>query len=443
MDLDQIILGIERFSEEISKEYYLQGAGKSAEVNFDKIYVKYPGLFSKNNLQKIKDELQRSSPDSEDHRRLKKLYEAFYGGIVSELNKDLNTEFLNSEAGSKIEILPGKRVPYRSSVMYMFNEASREKREIAGSAIESFVSKSLNPILEQMYEKEQVYIKASGFTNKVDMFCTLSGIDIYEIDDIMQNFLMQTEDIYTKHLGKLSNKKLGLPIAELRRHDLMHLMRDAEYDGLFPKDQMLNKISGFVETMGIDISAGGNIKFDLDARENKSPRAFCSPVKIPEEVYLVIYPRGGEEDYTAFLHELGHARHFANVNCNLGFEYKWCGDNSVTEGYAMTFDHFTMNELWMTRYIGVNRETCKEYFEHKGLNELIMLRRHAAKVHYEIKLNETGGLNSKKNLYADIFEKATKVKHSPEYYLLDVDQYFYCARYLRAWMLQANFHEYF
>src|SRR4030095_12965825 len=185
MILDQIIHGIENFSQEISKEYYCQGAGISSEVNFDKIYEKYPGLFSGCNLQKIKKELQKFPPDADDHKRLKKLYEAFYGGIVSELNKGLNTEFLNSETGSKIEILPGKRVPYRSSVMYMFNEASREKRELAGTAIESFVSRSLNPILEQMYEKEQVYIKESGFSNKVDMFCKLSGIDIYEIDNMM------------------------------------------------------------------------------------------------------------------------------------------------------------------------------------------------------------------------------------------------------------------
>ena len=39
------------------------------------------------------------------------------------------------------------------------------------------------------------------------------------------------------------------------------------------------------------------------------------------------------------LHELGHALHFANMSRALPFEFRWLGDNSVTEGYAMLFDH--------------------------------------------------------------------------------------------------------
>lgn len=442
MNLEQIRLNVENFSVEISKEYYLQGAGLSTEVNFDKIYRKYQHLFNSNNLLQIKSELLNAVPDSDAQRKLKVFLEAFHGGIISEINKDLNIKFFRSEVGSKIEVEQGKRIPYRSSMIYMFNEFSREKRETAGVAIEAFVSTALNPILEEIYEREQEYINGQGFENKIEMFSNFSGIDIYEVDKMMQNFLKETEDAYVEYLKKLAKDKLGLSINDLRRHDLMHITRTSEFDTLFPKDNMFGIVEGFIKRMGIDISAGENIKFDLEARDNKSPRAFCSPVRIPGEVYLVIYPRGGEEDYTAFMHELGHALHFANINSNLDFEYKCYGDNSVTEGYAMTFDHLTMKESWINRNLNVNSKNIKEYFMHRAMNELIMLRRYAAKVHYEIKLNETKGLQGKKELYAETFENATKVKYSPDYYLLDVDQYFYCVRYLRAWMFQANMHEY-
>ena len=36
-------------------------------------------------------------------------------------------------------------------------------------------------------------------------------------------------------------------------------------------------------------------------------RAFCAPVRVPHEVYLVLRPHGGQTDWTTFLHELGHA----------------------------------------------------------------------------------------------------------------------------------------
>ena len=54
---------------------------------------------------------------------------------------------------------------------------------------------------------------------------------------------------------------------------------------------------------------------------------------IPDEVYLVLRPHGGQNDWQTLLHELGHALHFANMRRRrLPFEYRWLGDNSITEG---------------------------------------------------------------------------------------------------------------
>lgn len=442
MKLEQLRNDVERFMQEMSKEYYMQGAGIAQDVNFDKIYEKYPNLFTGENLHKIKNALNESEPGSDEARKLKLFLEAFYGELLSVVNKDLNTKFFRTEATAKIEIESGKFVPYRSTMIHMLNEQDRKKRGEIRKAVDTFVAANINPILEEMFLREQNYINELGFENKVKMFEYLSGIDIHAVDKVMQKFLNDTEEVYTRYLSTLANERLGTGINELYRDDLLFLMRAPQFDTLFPREKMFEKISSFVKNMGIDISAGSNITFDLEARDNKSPRAFCSPVKIPSEVYLVIYPRGGQDDYTTFLHELGHALHFANVNTSLPFEYKWYGDNSVTEGYAMTFDHLTMKESWMDKTLGVNSENNKDYFIHRAMNELIMLRRYAAKVNYEIKLNETKSLNGKKEMYAEIFEKATKVKFSPTHYLLDVDQYFYCVRYLRAWMLQANIHDY-
>ena len=91
--------------------------------------------------------------------------------------------------------------------------------------------------------------------------------------------------------------------------------------------------------MGIDPTAAGRILFDTGDREGKRSRAFCAPVRVPNEVYLVMRPHGGQTDWNTFLHELGHALHFAYMRPDLPYEYRWLGDNSITEGYAMLFDH--------------------------------------------------------------------------------------------------------
>ncbi|MDZ7837846.1 MAG: hypothetical protein U5N58_07765 [Actinomycetota bacterium] len=36
----------------------------------------------------------------------------------------------------------------------------------------------------------------------------------------------------------------------------------------------------------------------------------------------------------ASLHEGGHAQHFAHTSCTRDFEFKFLGDNAVTEGFA-------------------------------------------------------------------------------------------------------------
>jgi hypothetical protein len=56
------------------------------------------------------------------------------------------------------------------------------------------------------------------------------------------------------------------------------------------------------------------------------------------------------------LHELGHALHFANMRRALPFEFRWLGDNSVTEGYAMLFDHRLKDRGWLSRYSRARRQ---------------------------------------------------------------------------------------
>ena len=66
---------------------------------------------------------------------------------------------------------------------------------------------------------------------------------------------------------------------------------------------------------------GGRIRLDTGEREGKRSRAFCAPVRVPDEVYLVLRPHGGQTDWNTFLHELGHALHFAYMRPDLPFEY--------------------------------------------------------------------------------------------------------------------------
>jgi hypothetical protein len=184
--------------------------------------------------------------------------------------------------------------------------------------------------------------------------------------------------------------------------------------------------------------AGGRVVFDTGDREGKRSRAFCAPVRIPEEVYLVMRPHGGQTDYATFMHELGHALHFGYMRADYPFEYRWLGDNSVTESYAMLFDHLMQNAGWLLRYTALTKGDLAAFQRAAGFEELQFLRRYCGKLLYEMELH--GGTHSWSalpDLYVQILSGATSFRYDPADAFVDVDPRFYAARYLRAWQLQA------
>jgi len=231
-------------------------------------------------------------------------------------------------------------------------------------------------------------------------------------------------------------------VRDVTRADALALMRAREFDAYFPATQMEAAITGQVREMGVDPLAAGRITLDTGEREGKRSRAFCSPVRVPAEVYLVLRPHGGQTDWNTFLHELGHALHFAYMRPDLAFEYRWLGDNSITEGYAMFFDHSMKDRGWLKRYTELGEARVDDFLRTTGFEELQFLRRYCAKLIYEVQLY--GGKtnwDSLPDLYVESLTRATTFRYHRADAFVDVDPRYYAARYLRAWQLQALIRE--
>jgi hypothetical protein len=178
------------------------------------------------------------------------------------------------------------------------------------------------------------------------------------------------------------------------------------------------------------------VVFDVEPRPNKAQRAFCAPVRPPHEVYLVLTPVGGREDYSTLFHEGGHTEHYANVDPELPFEYRYLGDNSVTEAFAFLFDHLVADPEWLRRHLGADEP--QPLVAHARATRLVYLRRYTAKLAYELELHGGGRpLEALAPRYADLLGRAVGVDWPQELFLQDVDPGFYSACYLRAWALEA------
>jgi hypothetical protein len=188
--------------------------------------------------------------------------------------------------------------------------------------------------------------------------------------------------------------------------------------------------------LGIDLAAQSNVMLDTEMRPTKSPRAFCSTPRVPAEVYLVMPPIGGREDYAALFHEAGHAEHYGCTDPALAFEFRHLGDNSVTESFAFLLEGLTASASWLERLLGIDGDAA---IEHARAARLVMLRRYSAKIAYEVELHGPGAdLDRMPDRYSELLGDAVGVPWPRENWLSDVDSGFYAACYLRAWALEVE-----
>jgi hypothetical protein len=413
----------ERLHQELGREYYLTGSGHKTEAAFEAIYARYPTLLTDEALACARETGDRS------------LLEWVVGLRVGRAVSGLEERQLAWEQQAVVRV-DGGQVPYLRVPIELVNLEDRAARRLLDERRAELVSAELTPLLKQRFERERDVLGTLGYADYVTAVSALSGIDLVALSRAADAFLSGTADLYREALGRLVRRRLpGVPVSGLVRSDASWAFRVREFDGAFPGGAMIETATRQMAEMGLDATQHGRISYDTDERAGKQPRAFCVPVRVPEEVYLVLRPRGGHADYRTLWHEMGHALHYASVGAAQPFAARWLGDNSVTEAFAMLWDHMTVTEGWLRRYARLGRDDAARLMFELGVHELYVVRRYAAKLAYELVLHRDGP--DAPGEYAERLTEATLFRYPRDDYLADVDPWFYAARYLRAWQLEA------
>jgi hypothetical protein len=407
---------------ELGLESYRTGAGLAAESHYAEIFGRYPDLAD-----------QQAVDAARGHREL---FEWVVDNRVGRAVAALDDRLHAWEAQAMIALPGGESLPYQRAAIEIANEPLRPRR-LAIEAARRAVLKEPAAIRGRRLSLEREMLAALGMGDLVAARSALSGVDLAALGEACGGFLAVTADLYRDTLREVLRCELSLAPGDAERSDAVFLFRGTGYDEFFPGSELVPTARRQLAEMGLDAEAGGRIRYDADDRERKRPRAFCSPVRVPDEVYLVIRPFGGQTDYRSFWHELGHAQHFANIARDLRFEHRWLGDNSVTEAFAMLFEHMVLAPSWLARYTTLAGERQRAFLRSQAFALLGMLRRYAAKLRYELELHGASSLEAGSAAYAPLLSDATGFRYPPEDALLDLDDGFYAARYLRAWQLEA------
>jgi len=356
-------------------------------------------------------------------------------GLIGQETKAEEAEIARREVAIELRV-GDDEIPLRQSLVVQANEEDPERRAAIESARLAAAERELTPLQLEVHERAAAITRELGWESMLELCEELSGVDLAALERQTEALLEETESLYEPAVEPELERHLGIGFDELRRCDLPAFFRAPTLDRAFPPERAIPALRQTLAGLGIQLDSQSNVNLDAEVRPTKTPRAFCAPVRVPDEVYLMISPQGGRDDTQTLLHEAGHTEHFAHVQPGLPFERRFLGDNSFTEAFAFLFQYLAEEPAWLEDVLGVAAAPLAGYAK---AVKLIFLRRYSAKLGYERRLHSADiDLAAMPDEYASRLSAAVHVEWPSASWLQDVDPFFYAACYIRAWATERS-----
>jgi hypothetical protein len=221
-------------------------------------------------------------------------------------------------------------------------------------------------------------------------------------------------------------------VSDLEPHELLAGL--SPFDQTYTKEQAVPVCVASLAALGLTWPRCPDQATSTTGR--KVPRACVIASDPPNVVHLITRAQGGLHDYQAFLHEAGHALHYAGVDPELPYTFrKLSRDHALTEIYSYIVEAISREPGWHAEHFGLSDEQAQENAEATVFLEALLFRRYTAKLQFELefwgRFSEDGGTAGG---YSERLTGATGIRYPAENYLSDMDSGFYSADYLRAWI---------
>ena len=422
---------LERFHAQFSEAIYRQLAGLDEVMGLPAIYAEHADLFSAAAIDALRE---RATKDDEAGSQAREMLAFALQEHVSAAVAEETEQIEVAEARAVI-VWRGERIPYRQVPNRASDIANRiERNALYDSYLEAV--EVINPIREAKLATVRETVRQLGYDDVPAMVAATAGFDPDALAAEMRLLLAESETVYFAALRRFL-AEIDIEQGDASRADLNHVIRGEGWDRWFEAHRMLPAFRATLAGLGIDIDAQPNILLDVEERPQKSARAFCAVVNAPNDVRLVMQPRGGWDDYAALLHEGGHAEHFGHVDPSLPIAWRLLGDNSLTEGYGLLFERLVGEPAWLRHIIGMPDDEAGGFADFNAFWYLAGLRRMGASLLYELNLHRTEDLAIAREEYAGMLGLTLGVRWPQEEYL-GVDDNLYVARYARAAMVAGS-----
>ncbi len=439
MEIEEYRARLEEFTGFLNGEYFLHYSGQKESLETAGFYSEYSDLFSLDTIREIQNKIENVSPSFGSRR--KSLNKLLGFAVEQHLEQSCNplTEQIAEFESKSTVIWDGRKLSFNQIANELANEPHAFRRRSLNEMRAGVLDKS-NCLREERLSTLLAAARTLGFKRYINACEFITGIDYRALMPSLNQLLEVTEAGYIEALDVSFMRALGIPLSEAHRCDVGYWTRGREYDRFFQRDRMLPALFETLQGLGIELARQENVFIDLEERPSKHPRAFCALVRVPQEIKIVLRPRGGQDDYMALLHESGHAQHFAWTSAALPAEHRLWGDRGLSEVYAFLFEHLIWNRRWLETNTGFTDPG--QFLLLQGLARVHLIRRYCGKLQFEIGLHGDKAPENPSRAYAEMLERSTGLRYDHESYLEDLDDGFYSADYLRAWAFEAQLRDF-
>ncbi|HEY2937341.1 MAG TPA: hypothetical protein VGJ25_12130 [Gaiellaceae bacterium] len=429
---------LQRYLYERSEEARAVRVGEKEVSEQAEIVARYVDLFTRPQLDELRSAEEGAAGDERERRyRLRKACE---GGLIAAELAEREDALENAILAARVT-WNGEEVPLRAAQALIAVLPEYRERDQLGDLQADESARFNDDRLELLRATEELDAGLSGEPDAVRRSEDEKGISLRELERALAEAADRTAGVYETMRERWFERLLGpeRAIVPTSNHTA-YMRRLSPLEATYPKDRCVEVCLASLAELGFDLDAQSGIRLDLDDRPQKSPRACVIASDPPAVVHLITRAQGGLHDYQAFLHEAGHALHYAGCDPSLPYTFrKLSRDHALTEIYSYILEAISREPGWHARHFGLSDEEAATNAEATVFLEALLYRRYTAKLQFELdfwdRFAQDGGSAAG---YSERLTAATGIFYRPDVYLSDMDAGFYSADYLRAWIRSAQ-----
>ena len=221
-------------------------------------------------------------------------------------------------------------------------------------------------------------------------------------------YLAETADTYASAWADPRRQVGPIP----GRSELETALAGPQFAYGFPQAEQVPTIEDTLYHLGIDVTRQPNLSLEVN-RSLQPGSAMAFPVRVPEEIYLVVSPTGGLNAYEQFLRVTGMIMPKLLLSPKLPWAIRRLADHAVAEAFGEVFAGLLGNGTWLADLLKLD-DSVNEFVEFYRFRRLYHLRLAAARLIHLV--DRARGQED----YIAIFQGALGVKHSPNSLWLDM-----------------------